>query len=75
MINRKTKEYLNRNVHVITMVKLEKSSKVRIHDKKYYATLIPKRMAEEMLGLKLDKPNQRIEWKIKKGKVIVEVTQ
>ena len=57
------------------MVKLEKSSKVRIHDKKYYATLIPKRMAEEMLGLKVDKTNQRIEWKIKKGKVIVEATK
>lgn len=57
------------------MVRLEKSSKVRIHDKKYYATLIPKRMAEEMLGLKLDISNQRIEWKVKKGKVQVEETK
>lgn len=54
------------------MVRLEKSSKVRIHDKKYYATLIPKRMAEEMLGLKLDVPNQKINWTIQKGKVVVE---
>ena len=54
------------------MIKLEKPSKVRIHDKKYYATIIPKRMAEEMLGLKIDKRNQRIDWKVEKGKVIVE---
>ncbi|KKK73155.1 hypothetical protein LCGC14_2896670 [marine sediment metagenome] len=54
------------------MVRLEKSSKVRVHDGKYYNTLIPKRMAEEMLGLRHDKTNQKIEWKIEKGKVIVK---
>ena len=54
------------------MVGIEKSSKVRIHDKKYYATLIPKRIAEDLLGLRVDKRNQRIHWKVQKGKVITE---
>ena len=54
------------------MIKLEKSSKVRIHEGLYYKTLIPKRMAEELLGLKPGVRNQKIYWKTKKGKVIVE---
>jgi len=54
------------------MVGIEKATKVRIHDKKYYATLIPKRIAEDLLHLKLDVPNQKIDWKVEKGKVIVE---
>ena len=54
------------------MVSIEKSSKVRIAEGKYYNTLIPKRVAEDLLGLRVDVPNQKISWKVEKGKVMVE---
>lgn len=54
------------------MVGIEKTSKVRIAEGKYYNTLIPKRVAEDLLGLKVDVPNQKINWKVKEGKVVVE---
>ncbi|MCH7902743.1 hypothetical protein IIC68_03245 [archaeon] len=55
------------------MAGIEKSSKVRIAEGKYYNTLIPKRVAEDLLGLRVDVSNQKINWKVEKGKVITEL--
>ena len=54
------------------MAKLSETTTVKIHNKKYYYTPIPKTIAEQMLGLTWEHKKQKLEWKIEQGKIVVE---
>ncbi len=50
----------------------QKSTVTSHHKGKYFRTQIPRDIAIDVLGLKTDIPKQQLEWKIKKGRVVVE---
>ena len=54
------------------MARFTETTTVKIHNKKYYYTPIPKTIAEQMLGLTWEDRKQKLLWKIEQGKIVVE---
>lgn len=53
-------------------MKLETTSTIQVYQGKYYRCNIPKELGEQILGLAIDRKKQKIRWKIRAGKVVVE---
>lgn len=56
-------------------MRLEKPATVGIYEsngQKYFRVQIPKRLGVELLGLSIDRPRQKVQWKVMGRQVIVE---
>ncbi len=54
---------------------MKATSTITLHKSKgkiYFRTSVPRDIAIDMLGLKVDGKKQQLTWSIKKGKVVIE---